>query len=450
MSPKPSISTFDPHRAVSFKNWREVLTGEAQEQQIAAEIICYLRYCRDNRRPVSVACALDYFRLLDQAAGVEAGTGGGGYHGVPVERARVALRWFFRNAAKAGEERPGGEATGTSCSPSLPPKAADDLGASDWERALVKACRERHFLWRTEQTYRAWARRFAAFVAPDQPGKANGERIAEFLSMLAVEQRCSPSTQKQALNALVFFSQEGLHQEPGEIDFRRAAFRKAAPSVLSREECEKLFGALEGTQRLMAKLMYGGGLRLLELLRLRVKDIDTERGQMTVRAGKGGKDRITVLPKRLAMELGTHLGRLRTLCEEDRAAGLKGVWLPEGLQRKYPKAGDDLRWQWVFPARHPSIDPISGEARRHHVSDTSFQTAVKEAAHKAGLTKRVTPHCLRHSFATHLLEGGTDIRTVQDLLGHQKVETTQIYLHVMQKPGLGVRSPLDAGTGCEL
>ena len=215
------------------------------------------------------------------------------------------------------------------------------------------------------------------------------------------------------------------------------------PTVLSREECERLFAALEDTPRLMAELMYGSGLRLLELLRLRVHHVDFTRGQLKVCSGKGDKDRITVLPQTLVPRLRAHVRRLQELHAEDRAAGLPPVWLPEGLARKYPGAGQRFNWQWLFPSRETSVDPVSKLRRRHHVIDSTFQNNIRWAAERAGLDKRVTPHVLRHSFATHLLEGGTDIRTVQDLLGHDSVETTQIYTHVMQKPGLGVRSPLD-------
>ena len=198
----------------------------------------------------------------------------------------------------------------------------------------------------------------------------------------------------------------------------------------------------------MAELAYGAGLRLMELLRLRVHHLDLERGQLKIYAGKGDKDRITVLPERLQAGLKAQIERLRQRFQTDREEGLAGVWLPEGLARKYPKAGVSWEWQWLFPSREASVDPVSGIRRRHHLIDTSFQRILKRAAYAAKIDKRVTPHVLRHSFATHLLEAGADIRTVQELLGHESVETTQIYTHVMQKPGLGVKSPFDAlGSG---
>ena len=330
---------------------------------------------------------------------------------------------------------------------SVPPAAARDLGGADWERDLIAAVRARGFLWRTEQTYREWAARFAEYLRPHSPYAATADDIGGFLSMLATQQRAMPSTQKQALNALVFLLQEALHRQLGEIAFRRAAPRQRMPTVLSREECQKLFGQLEGTVRLMAELMYGSGLRLMELLRLRVHHLDLARQRLKVSGGKGDKDRVTVLPAALVGPLRAHLGRLRSLFAADRAAGLPGVWLPEGLARKYQNAGERWEWQWVFPSRETSTDPVSKVRRRHHVIDSTFQNNIRWAAERAGLDKRVTPHVLRHSFATHLLESGTDIRTLQDLLGHESVETTQIYTHVMVKPGLGIRSPLDSLDG---
>ena len=324
-----------------------------------------------------------------------------------------------------------------------PPPAASDLGGEPWERDLIKAIRERGFLWRTEQTYREWAVRFARFIAPRSPYAASGEDVAEFLSALAVQGRASPSAQKQALNALVFLMQEALHRDLGEMEFKRAYPKVRMPTVLSVPEAKSLFAQMKGTPRLMAELAYGAGLRLMELLRLRIHHLDFDRGRVQVFAGKGDKDRVTVLPERLVPELKTHFLRLQELWRADRVAGVPGVWLPEGLNKKYPKAGVSWQWQWVFPSRELGLDPATGIRRRHHVSDNFFQQALKRAADKAALSKRVTPHVLRHSFATHLLESGTDLRTLQELMGHADIRTTQIYLHVMKKPGLGVRSPLD-------
>jgi integron integrase len=326
----------------------------------------------------------------------------------------------------------------------VPLQAASDLGASAWEQALVKACRVKSLLHRTEQTYRGWAARFVKFIGFSSPEKASNHDIERFLNYLAVNSRCAPATQRQALNALVFFFREALGKDPGDLSFEFAKPKRRIPVVLSRGEMKLLLAHLNGTHRLMAELAYGTGLRLLELLRLRVKDVDTARSQVVVRGGKGDKDRVTVLPTALMRDLLAHLVRLRVLFDQDRANDLPGVWIPEGLDRKYTGAGKLWPWQWVFPSKCLSKDPASGLLRRHHLSDAAFQSALKLAARAAGISKRVHPHVLRHSFATHLLEAGTDIRTVQDLLGHQSIETTQIYLHVAAKPGVGVRSPLDS------
>jgi integron integrase len=309
---------------------------------------------------------------------------------------------------------------------------------------MIERLRLGHYSWRTEQTYREWAWRLNHFMRDEGLEGATGEDLKAFLTDLAVRGRVSVSTQKQALNALVFAFREALGRDAGDLTgFTPARRGRRLPVVLTRQECQRLFDALEGTSRLMAELMYGSGLRLTELLRLRIKDIDLDRRQLTVRSGKGDKDRMTVLPESLVERLRSHRDRVRELYQADRAERLAGVWMPEALERKYPGAGTSWQWHWFFPSRQIMRDPRSGLTRRHHVLDATFQLAVRQAAQKAGLHKRITPHTLRHSFATHLLENGTDIRTVQDLLGHVEVTTTQIYTHVMKKPGLGVKSPLD-------
>lgn len=440
---------------VSFPGWKEALRTADLSWEVRrdyhADILDLLRACKRARRPVSAGFIRSYL------------AGGDGSDRERDYR-RDSLRWFFRAARRAGAVRRAlrafepplpesasgtlpaasgrGRSAGSNGRP--PPPAREDLGASDWEQALVATLRSKGLLWRTEQTYRGWARRFADYLAPDTPWKARGEEVQRFLSQLAVERRMSASGQKQALNALVFLMQEALHIDLGEMEFRRARRRTKVPVVLSRAEVARLFASLSPGPRLMAELMYGTGLRLLELLRLRVHHLDLARGQVQVYAGKGDKDRITVLPDVLRPRLEPHLARLRELFAADRRAGIAGVWLPEGLARKYPKAGEQWPWQWLWPSRELMRDPASGISRRHHILDGTFQNAIRSAAARAGLDKRVTPHALRHSFATHLLEAGTDIRTVQELLGHSRLETTQIYTHVMIKPGLGVRSPLDA------
>jgi len=396
--------------------YRQVVTG-------------FLSYCRQRAVEPSVAAARQYVELarLEQAPGP-----------ARLQQWKDGLNWFFR---KRRETRRGVVSVG-------PAPARSDLGRTEWEQRLVARLRLKHVSWRTEQTYREWTRRFAGFLKGRPVSTAEGADVRAFLTKLAVEQRVAAATQKQALNALVFYFREVEGKDLGDFsDFERARRRVRVPVVLSRQECRRLFDALEGTPRLMAELMFGSGIRLLELLRLRVKDVDLERGHLIVRAGKGDQDRVTVLPEVLQERLRAHRERLRRLHAEDRAKGLPGVWLPETLERKWPKAGEQWEWQWFWPSRETSRDPRTGVRRRHHVLDATFQHFIRQATRKAKLDKKVTPHVLRHSFATQMLERGADIRTVQELLGHKDVATTQIYTHVMRKPGLGVRSPLDRAFG---
>jgi integron integrase len=430
------VSDLAGREALWFPAWRDALAASnlspVVQENHRREIIRFLRFCKSAHAPASVLLARQFIeRSTDEPS-----------------RTREALRWLFRAAREdAGHQtecRPQGAPVRPVRSHRVPPPAFDDRGDSSWERDLIRALRSKGLLWRTEVAYRNWAHTFALFIHPRSPYVATADDVGAFLTQLAVNDRASTSTQKQALNALVFFLKNGLRCELAPIDFKRAYPRQRVPVVLSRDECECLFNQLEGTGRLMAELAYGSGLRLMELLRLRVQDLDLARARLLVRGGKGDRDRSTVLPSRLQRPLAAHLDRLRKLHSEDRAAGLPGVWLPEGLARKYHGAGETWEWQWLFPSRETSVDPMTRIRRRHHLTDTTFQNTIKAAARSAQIDKRVTPHVLRHSFATHLLESGTDIRTVQELLGHQSVETTQIYTHVMQKPGLGVRSPLDA------
>ena len=315
---------------------------------------------------------------------------------------------------------------------------------------LREVLRAKHYSRRTEETYVQWARRYLIFQRDraggwQHPQDLGGTEVVAFLNHLANAEHVAAATQNQALNALMFLYASVLRIELGELaEFIRATRPRRVPVVLSKAEVGRLLGALEGTWRLMAQVLYGTGLRLMELLRLRVMDVDFERNQITVRSGKGDKDRVTMLPDSVRMALQEHLRRVRLLHEQDLGLGFGVVYLPEALARKYPNAGKEWAWQWVFPSRSRSRDPRSGKVRRHHVQETGLQRAVKAGLQLSGITKLATCHTLRHSFATHLLEGGYDIRTVQDLLGHKDVSTTQIYTHVMQKPGLGVRSPLDS------
>jgi integron integrase len=268
--------------------------------------------------------------------------------------------------------------------------------------------------------------------------------IRAFLSHLAIRRHVAASTQNVALNALLFLYRHVLHQECPEIgEVERAKRPRRLPTVLTREEVAAMLAQLKGTHYLMASLLYGSGLRLMECLRLRVKDLDFAYQQLTVRDGKGAQDRMTMLPKVLEEPLRRHLAKVQILHDEDLAEGFGEVYLPYALDRKYPSAGRLWAWQYVFPAAKRSIDPRSGKERRHHVSDTVLQKAVKSAIQQADIHKHGNCHTLRHSFATHLLEDGYDIRTVQELLGHKDVKTTMIYTHVLHRGGKGVRSPLD-------
>ena len=305
-------------------------------------------------------------------------------------------------------------------------------------------CRVRHLSLRTEQAYSAWIWRFIRANAGVHPRKLGKIEVEAFLTRLAAEGGVAASTQNQALSALLFLYREVLAIDlPWLSEVVRAKRPRRVPVVLSRDEVGRMLTMLDGRLWLQAALLYGTGLRLMECLRLRVKDVDFERGEITVRAGKGNKDRRVPLPQRLREPLAAAIERVRLLHEQDRALGLAGVWLPDALERKYPHAGHELGWQYVFPASAPSRDPRSGLLRRHHVDEASLQRAVQTARRKAGIVKPATCHTLRHSFATHLLEAGYDIRTIQELLGHKDVATTQIYTHVLNRGPLAVYSPLD-------
>lgn len=311
--------------------------------------------------------------------------------------------------------------------------------------ALKTEIRTRHYSIRTESAYVDWARRFVAFHGYADPKSLCGATaIKEYLDFLAMDRAIAASTQNQALNALVFLYGQVLLKPIGEIEpFVRAKRPQRLPQVMTREEVQVLFGQMEGVTALMAGLMYGGGLRVMECVRLRVKDIDFARRQIMVRDGKGQKDRLTMLSDKFAAPLQVHLAQIKTQYEEDRAKGVPGVYIWPALARKFQRAAIEWRWQYVFPAKNLSVDPRSGTVRRHHINESLVQKAIKEAATKAGINRRISCHTLRHSFATHLLEARYDIRTVQELLGHADVSTTMIYTHVLNRPGIPVISPAD-------
>jgi len=306
------------------------------------------------------------------------------------------------------------------------------------------AIRRRYFSPRTEEAYVHWIKRFIYFSGKRHPATLGEPEVTAFLNHLAVERKVAAATQNQALSALLFLYKEVLGRNLAWLDgLVRARRPPRLPVVLTREEVARLLAQLHGPRWLMASLLYGSGLRVIECLRLRVKDVDLGYRQVLVRDGKGEKDRITMLPQRLVDPVAAHLNRVRALHNRDLGEGFGEVHLPYALARKLPRAGREWVWQYVFPSGNRSADPDDGVIRRHHLDESVPQRAVTGAARAAGLQKRVTCHTLRHSFATHLLEGGYDIRTVQELLGHSDVSTTMIYTHVLNKGGRGVHSPLD-------
>jgi integron integrase len=305
--------------------------------------------------------------------------------------------------------------------------------------------RLKHYSIRTEQSYCDWIRRYVQFHNMKTRDELNGAeaKIELFLSDLAVNGNVAASTQNQAFNALLFLYREVLHQELNHINALRAVRPARLPVVLTPEEVKTVVSAMSGTPQLIAKLLYGSGLRLLEALRLRVKDVDFQMRQITVRDGKGAKDRFTVLADGLVAPLKEHLARVRLTHEEDLREGFGAVYMPGGLDRKLRNAAKDWRWQYVFPAQGFSTDPRSGAVRRHHVDEGTVSKAIRAAVARVGIAKRVTSHTFRHSFATHSLKNGAAIRTIQELLGHEDVSTTMIYTHVLRIGGAGMKSPLD-------
>ena len=307
-----------------------------------------------------------------------------------------------------------------------------------------EVCRLKHFSIRTEQSYTHWIKRFILFHNKRHPLDMSEQEVRQFISSLATNCNVAASTQTQALSALLFLYRDVLKTGLRFINgIERAKRPKRVPIVLTREEVSAVLDQLSGTLHIMASLLYGSGLRLIECVRLRVKDVDFSYRQITVVDGKGGKDRVTILPSRLMEPLQRHLSRVKLLHEDDLSEGFGEVYLPYALDRKYPNAAGEWAWQYVFPASKRSIDPRSGRQRRHHVSERVLQRAVNEAVRRAKIAKPASCHTFRHSFATHLLEAGYDIRTVQELLGHKDVSTTMIYTHVLNKGGKGVKSPLE-------
>jgi integron integrase len=339
------------------------------------------------------------------------------------------MQYHGRSGAVSGQEMPSHRGSAPA------PRLLDQVRA---------ACRVRHYSLRTERAYIGWIRRFIVANGRRHPRELGGEEVTAFLTHLATHGHVAASTQNQALSALLFLYRTVLQVElPWLDDVIRAKRPRRLPVVLSHEEVKRVLATLDGVNWLMAGLLYGSGMRLMECLRLRVKDVDFARNEITVREGKGRKDRRVPLPATLHDGLQRQLARVRVLHEADLATGHGEARLPYALARKYPNAGREWGWQFVFPSQQLSRDPLDGVVRRHHLDEAGLQRAIKRAVRMAGIHKPATCHTLRHSFATHLLEAGHDIRTIQELLGHKDVATTQIYTHVLNRGGRGVLSPLD-------
>lgn len=309
---------------------------------------------------------------------------------------------------------------------------------------MVNVLRLKHCARSTERNYMIWLRSFYCFIKGKSPDKLESLDVKDFLTYLATERHVAPSTQNQAFNALLFFYRHIIDVEIDSLsDVVRARQRRRLPVVLTKQEVNDIFKHMKGLNLLMIKLIYGSGLRLQECLNLRIKDLDFKRFRITVRSGKGDKDRETLLPEKLIEDLNSHISKIWWLFEQDRENNVPGVYLPHALERKYPNAGKEWAWQWVFPSYKLSVDPRSKIMRRHHVHHSNLHRHIKKAVNKAGIAKKVTVHTFRHSFATHLLEDGYDIRTIQELLGHSSLKTTMIYTHVAGKNLMGVKSPFD-------
>jgi integron integrase len=409
------------------------------EEQTPADVDAYLSHLgrQAGLKDWQFRQAVDAIRLLFVLAGVD-------WLGrVDWEHWRASGRTLAADhPTVARDYRPVGPHTGPAAEP--PSFAAIRAAHGALIERATAAIRVRGLAIRTEQTYLHWIMRYIGFLGNADPAEKGAAEVAGFLEHLTIERKVSASTQNLALNALVFLYREVLKRADLDLgDFARAKRPRRLPTVLTHEEVAALLGRLSGTQRLMVSLLYGTGMRLMECVRLRAHDVDFGYRQIAVRNAKGGKDRVVPLPERTLDELRRHLAGVRELHQGDLKEGLGEVYLPDALARKYPNAAKDWRWQYAFPSGRLSADPRSGSLRRHHLHETALQKAVNRAAREAGIAKRVGTHTMRHSFATHLLQAGYDIRTVQELLGHADVSTTMIYTHVLNRGGQGGKSPLD-------
>lgn len=399
----------------------------------------FARYLKNI--PLQNCSAADVKNFLDNLSK------GGNIEIWQMEQARNALRLLCSEFLKVHWiKSPPGKGMPAGAIDELPLQSASKevLSLEQISRQLQTEIRYLHYSIRTEQAYVQWVRRFLYYHRTKSIEDLSAGDVKTFLEYLAVKKQVSAATQNQALNAVVFLFGHVLKKEIGELgEFTRAKQPIRLPVVLAREEADRLIKSLRGIYVLMAGLLYGSGLRLMECVRLRVKDVDFAQNQILVRDGKGQKDRITILPKRFQEQLKKQIEIVKKLHDEDIAKGSGDVWLWPSLECKYKNAAKEFIWQYVFPSNNLSVDPRSGKVRRHHINENALQKEIKKTVQHLGINKRVSCHTLRHSFATHLLEGGYDIRTVQELLGHADVSTTMIYTHVLNTPGLAVRSPVD-------
>lgn len=422
---------------VWFGSWKLVLENsdlpEGRKRSFEIAINWYLSYCKRARSRVTKESANAFVETVRRER-------------LPtklmLEGWINALRWFFREA-----ERDARTVVGEI--PSELVEAEHKVeGGELWMDVFLGELRRRHYSYRTEVSYLHWVRAYAAFLGSNDLASFGRRDVRRFLDYLAVTRRVGASTQRQALNAVVFLYKRAFRKELGDFsDYLRSRPKTNLPTVLSVGEVRRLMDKMTGRRRLMAKLQYGTGLRVSELAGLRVKDLDFEREKVLVIGGKGNKDRSVVMPRSIRGELERHLEEVKEVFQSDRTAGLAGVYLPEALERKFTKAGKEWPWFWVWPSREVGVDPRSGIERRHHVQPRSYQGAVSRAASRAEIPKRVTTHTLRHSFATHMLDSGSDLRTLQDLMGHKDIKTTQVYLHLVAKREDAVVSPLDLMDG---
>lgn len=457
-------------KTVQFANWNEVLESaalpDAAKKSYRITIRWYLSYCHQQHCPACFDSARAFMAAaMQQKSGMDDWV---------YERWREGIRWFFRNGQQVAEVEEAAEdyyaplptpAEPTHSpthspihSPTHSPAGSVEVASGaiktmrlqraepEWRLQLLTVLRRRHMSYRTETTYVGWVLRFARFLGTDDLRAVKVNAINAYMDYLARDQRVAASTQRQALNALVFLYREVFGQDLGDFaEYRKAYGRKRVAVVLSQAELQTTFAQLKSPYNLMAQLQYGAGLRVSELCRLRVKDLDFDRCILTVRGGKGDEDRVAQLPKVLHVALRQQMEFSRKLYQLDRKQGLAGVSLSESLARKYPNAGTSWPWQWLWPMRGISSDPRAPAVqRRHHILDRAYQRALHRAVTAAGITKRVTSHALRHSYATHLLENGNNVRAVQELLGHKNLETTRRYLHLStQSDARVVTSPLE-------